>query len=82
MKGIFRPEAMTGQEALVYNDDDWDYMAASDADRIGWVYGDSEVTAVFEPEDTTAFDFKTNQLTASYEFMSLRSHGWTGGHMK
>ncbi|WP_022666598.1 hypothetical protein [Desulfospira joergensenii] len=73
---------MTGQEALVYNDDDWDYMAASDADRIGWVYGDSEVTAVFEPEDTTAFDFKTNQLTASYEFMSLRSHGWTGGHMK
>lgn len=75
-----RQELVPGQNALAYNDDDWWDMTTSDADRIGWVYPDSQVTAVADPDVTTASDFKAIQLPSFFEFISIRSHGWTGGH--
>lgn len=71
--------------ALVYVDDDWGNMVEGTyGDR--WcaeqVYGD--VTAVYDDgnpgNNATAGDYKANQMTADYQLVMLRSHGWPGGH--
>jgi len=74
--GLLTPD----QEALVYNDDDWWYMAVGDRDNISSIYDISQITTIDDPEETTAFDYKSNHLTANYELMSVRSHGYPGGH--
>jgi len=70
---------------LVYVDDDWGNMVEG-------TYGDrwcaeqvySDVTAVYDDGDpgnnATAQDYKANQMTADYQLVMLRSHGWPGGH--
>ena len=67
-------------EALVYNDDEWDYMASDDASNLGMIYDSFSITTVSAVEQTTASDYIENHLTAPYEFIFIRSHGWPGGH--
>ena len=67
-------------KALIYNDDDWDYMAEDDGSHLAMIYDSSDVTVVSAPEETTAADFKANHLTALYEFIFIRSHGSPNGH--
>lgn len=66
--------------ALVYNDDDWDYMASQDENDLGHVYESGNITTVSDPTTTSASDYKTNHMTASYELIFVRSHGYPGGH--
>ena len=68
------------QQALAYIDDDWEHNAVYDAAYLGWWYGDANVTRVSNPEATTTADYKNNHLTAPYEFMFIRSHGYSNGH--
>ena len=75
-----RKTLLPGDEALVYNDDDWASMATEDAAQLGMVYNASTITTVSGPELTTASDYRDDQLTAPYEFIFIRSHGWGGGH--
>jgi hypothetical protein len=70
---------------LVYVDDDWGNMVEGiDGDRwcVEQVY--SDVTAVYDDggsgNNATAADYKTDQMTADYQLVMLRSHGWPGGH--
>ena len=67
-------------EALVYNDDDWAYMATDDTAHLAMMYDSSAVTTISDEEQTTASDYIANHLTAPYEFIFIRSHGWSGGH--
>ena len=67
-------------EALVYNDDDWAYMAPNDASHLAIIYDSFDVATISDEEQTTASDYLENHMTAPYEFMSIRSHGWSGGH--
>jgi hypothetical protein len=69
-----------GDEALVYNDDDWAYMALDDKSNMEMIYDPSVVTTIFDPEQTIKSDYVANQLTAPYEFIFIRSHGYSGGH--
>jgi hypothetical protein len=69
-----------GDEALVYNDDDWAYMALDDASHIEMIYDASVITTIFDPEETILSDYVANQLSAPYEFIFIRSHGYSGGH--
>jgi len=66
--------------ALVYNDDDWDYMASADTSDLGLIYDPYMITTVSGREQTTAADYIENHLPAPYEFIFIRSHGWPGGH--
>ena len=66
--------------ALVYNDDDWAYMASGDASLLGMIYDSLAITTVSAEEQTTASDYIDDHLTAPYEFISIRSHGSSGGH--
>jgi hypothetical protein len=68
------------QKALVFNDDDWSGMAPEDAGCLAQVYGTPNVTKVSDREETTATDYKSNRMTADYELMFIRSHGYPGGH--
>lgn len=77
----YRSGMMTpAPEALVYNDDDWAYMASNDASYLAMIYDSPAVTTISDEEQTTASDYMENHLTAPYEFVSIRSHGWSGGH--
>jgi hypothetical protein len=66
--------------ALVYNDDDWADSAAEDSLQLAMSYAPSDITTVSAPEATTAADYIDNRLTAPYEFIFIRSHGYPGGH--
>lgn len=70
----------TQPEALVYNDDDWDYMASQDKSHLSMIYDPLKITEVSDTEQTTAADFIGTHLAQPYEFMLIRSHGWPGGH--
>ncbi len=67
-------------EALIYNDDDWAYMALADTSHLTMLYDSSAVTTVSDEEQTTASDYIANHLSAPYEFIFIRAHGWAGGH--
>ena len=71
------PEGSTG---LVYNDNDWDYMAGGDTTSVEGVFGAGNVETVSEPDKTNASDFKTLRLTTNYKLTLIRSHGYPGGH--
>jgi hypothetical protein len=71
--------------ALIYVDDDWGYMVESvhgDRECMGAVY--DTLIAVYDEgghgNNTTADDYINNHMTASYQLVHLRSHGWPGGH--
>ncbi len=66
--------------ALLYNDDDWAHMASEDASFLGMIYDSLAITTVSAEEQTTAADYIENHLTAPYEFIIIRSHGYSGGH--
>ncbi len=66
-------------KALSYNDDDWDYLGPSDQTAIGSVYAGA-TTLVNLSNITTVADYRDNHLPQSYELISTRSHGWSGGH--
>lgn len=65
---------------LVYNDDDWDYMAADDMDNLERVFGYGNVITISDPEATTAADYINQRLTANYHLDLIRSHGSPAGH--
>lgn len=65
---------------LVYNDDDWEYLAATDTSNLKLVFGSGNVAEVSEPEATTAEDYINQRLTADYHLSLIRSHGSPGGH--
>lgn len=82
--GQLVPESPSAR-GLVYVDDDWGYGVPGvngDSACVAQVYGD--VTAVYddggEGNNATADDYKANQMTADYQLIMLRSHGWPGGH--
>jgi hypothetical protein len=70
----------TTARGLVYNDDDWTCLAQMDAARLASLYGPAHADVVADAELTTAPDYRDNQLTGTYEFLSVRSHGYFGGH--
>jgi len=65
---------------LVYNDDDWDYLAAEDTDNLELVFEYGNVITVSDPEATTADDYINQRLTADYHLDLIRSHGSPAGH--
>jgi len=68
------------KKGLVYNDDDWSCLAANDAMHLEWLYGASNVTVVSDKELTTGTDYLDNCLSNVFESISIRSHGYFGGH--
>jgi len=66
------------KRALVYVDDDWDYMADGVDTNMKKVYGTT--TKVYDRTTTTATDYK-NRLGDGYEWVHLQCHGWPGGHV-
>ncbi|NLF38616.1 hypothetical protein GX586_04180 [bacterium] len=73
-------ELATERRALVYNDDDWACIAGADAANASMLYESSAITIVASNEQTTVPDYKQNGMAASYELVSLRSHGYYAGH--
>ncbi len=73
-------EISPAKGAVVYNDDDWLCLANVDAANLGSIYNVEHVTAISDPELTTADDYIRNRLAADYEFLFLRSHGSPLGH--
>ena len=73
--GLFSPAS-----ALVYDDDDWDYMGSDDADDAAMAVGAGNVTTVSAPESTTASNYMSPHLAADYRLTKIRSHGYPGGH--
>lgn len=83
-KGQLIPESPPAT-ALIYVDDDWGSMVEAyhgDRECAEQIYDD--VTAIYDDyghgNNTTADDYKTNRMTADYQMVMLRSHGWPGGH--
>lgn len=74
--GLWRPS----HAALVYNDDDWNYMAAGDKSDISTCYPADAITPISDNETTTAADYKANRLPVNQEMIFLRSHGYAAGH--
>ncbi len=76
----YRTHAWHGSvKALVYADDDWEGLGASDQEDIEPVYG-SAITLVNAPNTTTAADYRDNRLPLGFELITTRSHGSPGGH--
>jgi hypothetical protein len=65
---------------LVYNDDDWEYMASDDMDNLELVFGSGNIVTVSDPEATTAADYISQRLTANYHLDLIRSHGSPASH--
>jgi hypothetical protein len=66
------------KRALVYVDDDWDYMAESvDSNGMRKIYADT--SKVNDRAATTAADY-VSRLGFGYEWVHLQCHGWAGGH--
>ena len=72
-------QLLPAKRALLYNDDDWSYMMADDAETIGLNYGADHLRVVQDAENTTANDYR-QQLTNVYELIFVRSHGYSQGH--
>ncbi len=75
-KHAFRTRTWNGSvKALVYNDDDWNYLAPSDRSKIQSIYGSTAMSMVNDDNNTTADDYKSNRLPLQYELIATRSHG-------
>jgi hypothetical protein len=68
------------RRALVYSDDDWDYMAYDDANSLAGIYSDAHAVGVMDAETTSASDYKSTHMSRNYELMMIRSHGYATGH--
>lgn len=66
------------QCALVYVDDDWVYWADGDKSALGQIY---EPTILVKDRATTNAEDYKNRLPRGYEWVHLRCHGWSGGHV-
>jgi len=72
---------------LVYVDDDWGNMVdgfGGDQWCVEQIYGAGNVTSVYDEGDpgdnATAGDYIGTQMSETYQFVQLRSHGYPGGH--
>nr|MBC8416171.1 hypothetical protein [Candidatus Cloacimonadota bacterium] len=64
--------------ALAYIDDDWAYWGPEYQDALQFVYPETEL--VDEINQTTAEDYRTNRLTADYEFIQVHAHSGPDAH--
>jgi len=64
--------------ALVYIDDDWEGAAVEWDSNVGLLY-DNRVL-ISEPESTRIADYEPRIDSAEYQWISLMSHSWPGGH--
>ncbi len=68
------------RRALVFDDDDWATMASEDSEILAWTYGDLHTAAALDANMTAAPEYKANRMTANFELIFVRSHGYSGGH--
>jgi hypothetical protein len=64
--------------ALVYVDDDWIPNSAEWYNDVGRLYADR--VFVVDAESTRIADYRPRIDSAAYQWMSLMSHSWPGGH--
>jgi hypothetical protein len=64
--------------ALVYIDDDWQPWATEWDSNVGLLYHDRVL--VSDSEATRIADYKPRIDSAAYQWISLMSHSWPGGH--
>jgi hypothetical protein len=64
--------------ALVYIDDDWIPNAPEWDENVGLLY--PARVFIDDPETTRIRDYRPRIDTAAYEWISLMSHSWPGGH--
>ena len=64
--------------ALAYIDDDWACWGPEYQDAMQFVYPETEL--VDEINQTTAEDYRTNRLTADYEFIQVHAHSGPDAH--
>jgi hypothetical protein len=64
--------------ALVYIDDDWQPFATEWDSNVGLLYHDRVL--VSDSEATRIADYKPRIDSAAYQWISLMSHSWPGGH--
>ncbi|MBN1542819.1 hypothetical protein JW992_11790 [candidate division KSB1 bacterium] len=74
--GIYQPV----RRALIYNDDDWREMTASDITNAQAFYAAQAIQAVDEPNTTTAAHLKTVLADSIIEYLHIRSHGSSRAH--
>ena len=65
---------------IVYNDDDWDYMANGDQNNLKNMFGEDKVYTYNLTEETTATHFKNTAMKGEHHFVFIRSHGTASGH--
>ncbi len=70
----------SNHSAMVYDDDDWAFMSSTDSSYLEPIFSSQNVTALGTPEQTTANDYKSNQIPDNYQLIMLRSHGATSEH--
>ena len=64
--------------ALVYIDDDWEPWATEWDSNVGLLYQDRVL--VSDSEATRIADYRPRIDSAAYQWISLMSHSWPGGH--
>ncbi len=64
--------------ALAYIDDDWAYWGPEYQEAMQFVYPETEL--VNDINQTTAEDYRTNRLTADYEFIQVHVHSGPDAH--
>jgi hypothetical protein len=64
--------------ALVYIDDDWEPWAAEWDSNVGLLYHSRVL--ISDPESTRIADYQPRIDSADYQWVSLMSHSWPGGH--
>ncbi len=64
--------------ALVYIDDDWEPWATELDSNVGLLYPNRVLVA--DPESTRIADYQPRIDSAAYQWISLMSHSWPGGH--
>jgi hypothetical protein len=64
--------------ALVYIDDDWQPWATEWDSNVGLLYHDRVLMS--DSEATRIADYKPRIDSAAYQWISLMSHSWPGGH--
>ena len=65
---------------LVYDDDDWAGDGPVDTACLASFFGTENVVTIDHPEETTAYDYISQRLTADYQLDLIRSHGSPSGH--
>ena len=66
------------ERALVYIDDDWAEYAPEWSGNVGLLYPDRVTIA--GPETTRCIEYRPRIDSAAYQWISLCSHSWPGGH--